>query len=88
MPLAAVKHSCPDWCHVCPDMGDGDIMPGCMGGAVYNDLGRCTCDRNNPFKRTSPDNRIKRLEQEVKRLKKLLATSAFTPSNEGEKQEV
>ena len=72
MPLAAVKHSCPKWCHVCSDL-NGDIMPWCIGGAVYNDLGRCTCDHNNPLKSTSLEDRVKRLEREVKLLRKLLA---------------
>lgn len=39
---------CPDVCHVCPLLenpdGKFDVMPGCMGGAVSNDMEMCHCE--------------------------------------------
>lgn len=48
--MTAERHECPSWCHRCPAMrdlvcGGRDVMPGCMGGAIWNDLDHCTCVR-------------------------------------------
>ena len=39
-------HSCPSFCHKCPDMG-WHVMPGCMGTAAWahdqDDMSACDC---------------------------------------------
>lgn len=58
-------------CHVCPDMSNGDIMPGCIGGAVYGDIERCTCDGSgNPM---DVEERLAKLEFQMKNIMATMA---------------
>lgn len=45
-------HECPPWCHACPLMAGGAVMPMCWGSvcsyADEYDLSACTCDPNDP----------------------------------------
>lgn len=52
-------HRCPRRCHRCPELlgpdgkVSGDIMPGCWGGAIHNDLGACHCEERLDRDRTA-----------------------------------
>jgi len=53
-------------CHVCKDMQNGEIMPGCIGGAVSGSLEACTCDGSgNPL---DIEDRLQKLETKVANL--------------------
>lgn len=77
----AADHVCPDRCHVCPLMKNGDIMPFCMGGAVYGDLIRCTCTGE----RLDRKDRIQKLEHRVMVLEKCLGELRCMKGANGDK---
>ena len=56
-------------CHYINDRIAGRILiPGCMGVAVSNDIGDCTCGATHK----GMEERVSKLEDEIRQLKKLL----------------
>jgi hypothetical protein len=66
-----MSHKCPPYCHKCPELG-GKIMPACYGTAVYadgwEDISRCTCDRDKKGESDMTNDRIALLERKVAEL--------------------
>jgi len=56
-------------CHYINDKIAGRVLiPGCMGTAVHNDKSYCTCHVSHK----SMEERVSKLEDEIKQLKKLI----------------
>lgn len=65
----SMKHSCPPYCHECPDVGG--LYPQCMGGAVYSDFWRqrCTCQRG-----TGEQTQLAQILERLDRIEKRIGT--------------
>ena len=73
------KHVCPKWCHKCPDMGR-DVMPGCWGGVLHNDLHHCTCKRPEKRKEVEEGERtVLGLERRIEQLERDLRSKLVGP---------
>ncbi len=76
-----LSHRCPSRCHKCPAL-NGAIMPGCMGTAALargpHDMSACTC-----YAPPGEDERIARLESEVKALKEKVAQLTTAAPKDG-----